>query len=85
MAELREVRILIGRRSYRMQTTLDEATLDRVTSLVAEIGADLGTGFVNHDNLLMLTTLQLAYTLDKISQRLLPLHDRLQETESLDL
>lgn len=80
MAELREVRIIIGRRSYRMQTTLDDETLERVTSLVAEVGSTTRSG-VDQDNWLMLTCLQLAYSLDRISQRLSPLEDRLRNPE----
>ncbi len=78
MSELREVRILIGRRSYRMQTALDEATLERVTSMVTEIATDVGAG-VDQDTLLMFTCLQLAYSLDKIAQRLQPVEDRVRE------
>ena len=80
MTELREVRILIGRRSYRMQTALDEATLDRVISMVTEIGEVVGTG-VDQDTLLMFTCLQLAYSLDQIAQRLQPVGERVKEGE----
>lgn len=80
MAELREVRILIGRRNYRMQTTLDEGTLERITALVEEAGEHIGTG-VDQDNLLMLTCLQLAYTLDKVAQHLQPVRNKLKDTD----
>ena len=64
-----------------MQTTLDEATLERVTALVAEAGEHIGVG-VDQDNFLMLTSLQLAYTLDKIAQHLQPVGNKLKDTES---
>ncbi|MDR1731941.1 MAG: cell division protein ZapA [Synergistaceae bacterium] len=82
MAELREVRIPIGKRNYRMQTALDEPTLDRVVSIVSDVSSSAGDN-VDQDQLLMLTCLQLAYSLEKISQRLEKLTDRLRETERM--
>ena len=45
-----------------MQTALDDPTLNRVTAIVDEVGQAIGSG-TNQDDLLMLTCLQLAYTL----------------------
>jgi hypothetical protein len=60
-----------------MQTALDEPTLDRVTAIVDEVGQAIGSG-TDQNHLLMLTCLQLAYTLEKISTRLEPLEVKLE-------
>ncbi len=83
MAELREVRILIGKRSYRMQTALDESALAQVTALAAEVSESIGDG-VDQENLLLLTCLQLSYSLEKMSGRLNRLLERLKCLEPLD-
>ncbi|MDR1875180.1 MAG: cell division protein ZapA [Synergistaceae bacterium] len=82
MAELREVTILIGARSYRMQTALDDVTLNRVISIISEVSEPVGN-MVNQDQLLMLTCLQLAYSLEKISRRLENLTDKVKEMEKM--
>jgi hypothetical protein len=64
-----------------MQTALDEPTLARVTAIVDEVGQAIGSG-TDQDHLLMLTCLQLAYTLEKISNRLEPLKFRLESLPS---
>ena len=64
MAERREVRIPIGKRTYLMQTELDDDTLGRVVSIVDEVSGAIGEN-IDQDNLLMLTCLQLAYSLEK--------------------
>ena len=81
MTERREVRIHIGRRNYRMQTNLDEATLSRVMGIVNEVGGAVGQN-VDHEHLLMLTCLQLAYNLEKISHILEPLEERFSDLPS---
>jgi hypothetical protein len=64
-----------------MQTALDEPTLLRVTAIVDEVGQALGNG-IDQDHLLMLTCLQLAYTLEKVSKKLESLEDKLQDLEA---
>ena len=81
MAELREIRVLIGKRSYRMQTALDESMLSRVMSIVNEVAEAIGDG-VGQDHLMMLTCLQLAYSLEKIKEGLGPLAERLEDLPS---
>lgn len=83
LTELREVRILIGKRNYRVQTALDDGSLARVTSLVTDIAKGIGDG-MDQENLLFFTCLNLAYSLEKISRRLNGLLDDL-DTESPDL
>ena len=74
MADRREVRIKIGKRSYSIQTELDDEMLKRVVDIVKEAGGVIN-GSVDQDNLLMLTCLQLAYNLEKVSE-LLEIFDR---------
>ena len=78
MAERREIRVTIGQRSYPMQTELDDDTLNRVVGIVNEVCGAI-SGNVDHDSLLMLTCLQLAYNLEKISRLLEPLDEKLNE------
>ena len=69
MAKQREVRILIGKRTYLMQTELDDDTLKRVVGTVNEVCGAIGKN-VDQDNMLVLTCLHLAYNIEKISKRL---------------
>ena len=80
MANRREVRILVGRRSYRMQTELDDATLNRVVGIVEEV-CEAVDDSVDQNHLLMLTCLQLAYNIEKISELLGPLDRKLNNLE----
>ena len=81
MAERREVRISIGKRNYLMQTELDDDTLSRVVGIVNEVCGSI-EGNIDHDSLLMLTCLQLAYNLEKISVLLEPLDKRLNDVKT---
>ncbi|MCL2010802.1 MAG: hypothetical protein FWG71_09725 [Synergistaceae bacterium] len=83
-AKLREVRVLIGKRSYFMQTELDDDTLNRVVDTVNEVCRGIG-GNMDQDSLLMLTCLQLAYNLDKVSALLESLDGRLNDLKPSDV
>jgi hypothetical protein len=65
-----------------MQTALDDVTLNRVISIISEVSEPVGN-MVNQDQLLMLTCLQLAYSLEKISRRLENLTDKVKEMEKM--
>ena len=65
-----------------MQTVLDEPTLSRVVSIVDEVGQAIESG-TDQDHLLMLTCLQLAYTLEKISTHLEQMEIRLENLPPL--
>jgi hypothetical protein len=64
-----------------MQTALDESTLSKVVSIADEVASAIGEG-VDQDHLLMLTCLQLAYGLEKVSKKLAALERVLDSTES---
>ena len=78
MVERREVRILIGKRHYLMQTELDGDTLDRVVGILNEVCELIGEN-IDQDSMLMLACLHLAYNIEKISKRLEPLDRRLND------
>ena len=61
-----------------MQTALDESTLSQVMSIVNEVAEAIGDG-VGQDHLLMLTCLQLAYSLEKMKKNLGPLTEKLEK------
>jgi hypothetical protein len=63
-----------------MQTALDDSTLNRIVSIISEITGAVG-GEVDQEKLLMLTCLQLAYSVEKISWRLGAVTSRLEEVE----
>ena len=78
MAERREVRIMIGKRHYRTETVLDNEELVRVVGIVNEVSDAIGSS-IDQESLLMLTCLQLAYNLGKVSELLEPLDKRLKD------
>ena len=80
MAGRREVRVFIRKRSYRVQTDLDEETLNRVVGIVDEVSKAIDDR-IDQDNLLLLTCLQLAYNIDNISGLLGALDRRLNKLE----
>jgi len=61
-----------------MQTELDEDTLGRVAGIVNEVSGSI-SGAIDQEGLLMLTCLQLAYNIEKISLRLEPLNRKLND------
>ena len=77
MPELREVRIPIGKKSYHMQTELDDDTFGRIVDIVDEIYVSLDRN-TDQDKLLVLICLQLAYKLEKFSGTLESLDKKLK-------
>ncbi len=73
----REVRITIGKRSYEVVTLLDDGGLERLKELLDDACPYPDRG-IEQENLLMLTCLRLAYSLDKISTQLPELLDKLR-------
>ena len=84
MADKREVRIPIGKRSYLLQTELDDDALNRVVAIVNEIGRAIADN-LDQDNMLMLVCLQLAYNLEKVSGLLETLDKRLSDIDPRDV
>ena len=82
MAELREVRIPIGKRSYPMQTGLDDETFKRVVGILNEIYGSVDSN-TDQDRVLVLMCLQMAYKLERISGLLESLDRRLNDTKTI--
>jgi hypothetical protein len=80
LPESREVTIVIGRRLYNINTVLDQPTFDRVAAIVRGVGMSLKDD-IDQDHLLMLTCMRLAYSLEKMTARLAPLADVLENFE----
>ena len=78
LTERREVVIPIGKRSYLMQTQLDDDRLNRVVGIVNDVCGRID-GDIDQENLLMLTCLQLAYNLEKITGLLESLDGKLND------
>ncbi|MCR5347375.1 MAG: hypothetical protein K6E38_06310 [Fretibacterium sp.] len=83
METLRDVFLSIGKGSYNIKTPLNSEDLERVQELIRQAGPHPGepehTPFrgMNQENLLVLTCLQLAYTLDAVTTKLQALSERL--------
>ena len=74
----REVHLKIGRQNYSIRTSLDDDSLERVRILIDEAYGRPVKGMEQED-LLVLTCLQLAYSLDIVGGKLQALSDRLDE------
>ena len=74
--ERREVNIFIGKRTYRIQTELDDDALGRIKDIVNEACGSINKN-IDQNDLLVLTCLQLAYNIEKISHLLDSLDKRL--------
>ena len=79
----RDVFLSIGKGNYRIRTPLKDEDLERVRSLIRQAGPHPGNCAhvpfrgMDQENLLVLTCLQLAYTLDSVTTRLETLLERL--------
>ena len=76
---MRDVPITIGKKTYTLQTSLDQESLARVRGLIADT-ADKIPGAPDQELLLVLSCLQMAYYADRTGERLEALL-REQETE----
>ena len=77
LIEQREVPVSIGRRTYHIKTELDDDVLGRVVGIVNEASGSINKK-ADHDSLLMLTCLQLAYNIERISHLLESFDKRLE-------
>ena len=79
----REVFLSIGKGSYSIKTPLKDEDLERVKALICQAGPHPGSCAhvpfrgMDQENLLVLTCLQLAYTLDAVTAKLEKLSERL--------
>ena len=69
MCASRNIWLTIGKKNYSVETTLAPGAVERIESLVAA-ACDSPAKGIEQEELLMLTCLQLAYSLDKAASAL---------------
>lgn len=69
MRTSRDVFLTIGKSTYTINTPLETQELDRVKALIDEACGEIIKG-AKQEDILMLTCLRLAYTLDGVSSKL---------------
>ena len=72
----KEVTFNIGKGIYTVNTSLEDEALDRVKGLIDEACGEVSKG-TKQEDLLMLTCLRLAYSLDAVSDKLKAIVSRL--------
>ena len=65
----RDITLNIGKGVYTVNTPLDNDSMDRVKDLIDEACGEISKG-INQEDLLMLTCLRLAYSLDAVNEKL---------------
>ena len=65
----RDITLNIGKGVYTVNTPLDNDSMDRVKDLIDEACGEISKGSKQED-LLMLTCLRLAYSLDAVNEKL---------------
>ncbi len=74
----RDLFLTIGKKTYSIKTPLDDDVLERVRDLIDK-ACGVPTRGVDQEDLLILTCLKLAYSLDNATMRLNALLERLEE------
>ena len=69
MKTSRDVSINIGKGIYAINTPLENDALDRIKALINEACGEIHKG-TKQEDLLMLTCLRLAYSLDSVNEKL---------------
>ena len=69
MKTSRDITLNIGKSVYTINTTLDNEVLDRVKELIDEACGEISKG-AKQEDLLMLTCLRLAHSLDAVNEKL---------------
>ncbi len=69
MKPSRDVTLNIGKGVYTINTPLDTDAMDRVRGLIDEACGEISKG-AKQEELLMLTCLRLAYSLDAVNEKL---------------
>lgn len=77
MGASRDVWITIGKQNYSVETGLEPDAVERIKALIMSACGSPAKG-INQEELLVLTCLQLAYSLDRASEGLEKLLDELK-------
>ena len=78
MRNSRDVFLTIGRGSYSIQTAIENEELDRIKSLIDVACGEITEG-AKQEDMLMLTCLRLAYSLDSVNEKLKKVLERLDK------
>ena len=76
MRSTRDVFLTIGKSTYTIQTALENEELDRVKGLINEACGEIVKG-AKQEDLLMLTCLRLAYSLDVVNGKIQSILDKI--------
>ncbi|MBQ6910481.1 MAG: hypothetical protein IJR21_07345 [Synergistaceae bacterium] len=79
---LRDLLLTIGKKTYSIKTPLDDEVLERVQDLIDE-ACGVPVRGVNQEDLLILTCLKLAYSLDSATMKLNSLLSRVGMAQAL--
>ena len=77
MRSTRDVFLTIGKSTYAIQTALENDELDRIKSLIDEACGEIVKG-AQQEDLLMITCLRLAYSLDVVNNKIKTILDKLE-------
>lgn len=80
MRNARDVFLTIGKESYTINTPLENDTLDRVKAIINEACGEVVKG-ARQEDLLMVTCLRLAYSLDSVNGKLRKILERIDGEE----
>ena len=78
MRTSRDVFLTIGKGSYTIHTPLENDELDRIKALIDDACGEIVKG-AKQEDLLMLTCLRLAYSLDAVNEKLRKILERIDE------
>lgn len=78
MRTSRDVSLNIGKGIYTINTPLENEELDRIKALINEACGEISKG-TKQEDLLMLTCLRLAYSLDAVEEKLSAIYSKFQE------
>ena len=76
MRTSRDVFLTIGKGSYTIHTPLENDELDRIKALIDDACGEIVKG-AKQEDLLMLTCLRLAYSLDAVNEKLRKILERI--------
>ena len=79
---MRDLLLTIGKKTYSIKTPLDDEVLERVQDLIDE-ACGVPVRGVNQEDLLILTCLKLAYSLDSATMKLNSLLSRVGMAQAL--
>ena len=78
MRTSRDVFLTVGKNSYTLNTSIENDELDRIKSLIDAACGEIIKG-ARQEDILMLTCVRLAYSLDSVNRKLKDILDKIDE------